>query len=743
MKTALLVHSQKDTAYIPNIRQLLAKQGIDRVITTSSKLSVNAINMRVDNFKADYVLIANMDVVYPIMKDELGRARKIDPEMWAGSMLGWPEGVTVPTMIMLPLHYYHTKPWGMMVMRQHFSKLFTPNNVVRLPEGDEYTEVTSKNWQVCLNILRQATLIAIDIETTEHMHMDMVGYCGRMRDGTPQAFIVEMGTMESIDEDKFKFIRQANNLPQPKVFHNGCYDNQFFARYRVPVRNYTLDTEYLFHCLYAELPRSLAFVSAFYNPIARYWKQMVGKNRVKYCALDCYNTLVSLEYMMMDYPEWAIQNYAQEFPLTTVTLWCNMHGLLVDEEKRQEAKAKAELDVESLQQDWYNMCGGLEVNINSPKQIQALFYGPLRARKVRVKGKVGGTDATTLAKLAEQDAIIARFVEVLLSLRQAKKAISTYYNARLFNGRLLYSYRIDGTETGRLSCNKSSFGWGNKDNESYGAQVQNIPSYLKTALIPDKGYIMGESDKSQSEARCVGYIANDKKLIAALESDEDFYLICGKLFFEITMEEAKPLRQLIKKIIHGSNYMMRENTFIDSVRKDYGIKPLIHAQQMLHRAPDESLFTFVNYLLSLYRGTYDQLPAWYDDTQMQLIISGKLVSQLGWTRVFLGDPRSDAVLRSAVAHAPQNLSVGIINKAFIRLFWQLQVPSNGEFMLLFQVHDSIGYQILKSVGEAKVNWYQSEVQRIMDIEVEFETYKGHPLRIPTDGNLGTCWAECH
>jgi len=364
---------------------------------------------------------------------------------------------------------------------------------------------------------------------------------------------------------------------------------------------------------------------------------------------------------------------------------------------------------------------------------------------VKVKGKTGGTDATTLAKLAEQDAILAKFIESIIELRTLKKAISTYYNARLFNGRLLYSYRPDGTDTGRLSCSKSSFGWGNKKEESYGAQAQNIPPYMKTALIPDKGYILGESDKSQSEARCVGYIANDRKLIAALESDEDFYLLCGNLFFDISMAEAKPLRQLIKKIIHGSNYMMRENTFIDSVRKDYGTAPLLQAQRALERHPQETLFTFANYLLGLYRGTYDKLNPWYKDTQVELITKGRLVSELGWTRVFFGDPKSDNTLRAAVAHVPQNLSVAIINAAFIRIFWQLQVPSNGEFMLVAQVHDSIVYQIKRNTTENtdRESYYQNKVKEIMDIPVEFTTYRGHPLRIPTDGNLGECWADCH
>jgi len=737
MKSVLLVHDAKDVAFVGNIRHMLASFGIQRVTATSAVASATAINTRASLSNAHYVLISSVKAMASIVGGELTRATQINPEMWAGSVLDWKDGLDSPTMLMLPLHYIYSKSWGEMVIKQHLTKFFTPHSIQRLPSDRTYKLVTQENAAEALDDLSRCALLAIDIETVNHITMDMVGYCGETLDGEIVSYIVNLGS--EIDEARMQFVQDANANSAVKVFHNGTYDNQFFARYHAPVNNYLMDTEYFFYSIYAELPKTLAFVSGFYNPIARYWKQMVDVDRAKYCALDCYNTLISAKLMMEQAPDYAWKNYAMLFPLTTVVLYFAMHGLKVDEPKLKGMQQKAEQELEDLTKEFHAMCGGEPVNYSSPKQIKALLYDVLGARAVNVKGVVRGTDATTLAAISEQHPLLERFVSVLTKLRKTRKAISTYYKAPLMNGRLLYSYRIDGTETGRLSCSKSNFGWGNKNTESYGAQAQNIPPYMKEALIPDEGYTLGESDKSQAEARCVGYIAKEPKLVAALESEDDFYLICGNLFFNVSFEEAKPLRQLIKKIIHGSNYCMGAETFIDAVRKDFGTKILRDAQVILKRPKKETLVTFASYLLSLYRKTYDRLPEWYDETQVSLITTGMLVSQLGWTRRFFGNPASNVTLRAAVAHAPQNLSVAVINKALIRAFWQLQVPSNGEFMLICQVHDSIVYQAVHE----KAEYYKQALNTIMDIPVEFKHSPDHPMRIPTDGNLGTCWKECH
>jgi len=736
MVTVLIVHEPRDKNFIGPIRQCLSKLGVDRVLTTPSSLDAAGINLRAMQFKANYIFIANMASVQKI----LTLPKPANAEEWAGTKLNWEDGFDLPTMICLPLYYWHGKSWGSFVMEHHFRKFLLSKGgegFESLDYANPYVLVDKSNAASCLAEMSTAIRMAIDIETTKHIHLIMVGYCARLANGSLRAYIVDI--REDITIEQMEFIRAANLTTCPKIFHNGTYDNQYFARWRAPVRNYILDTEYLFYAMYTELPRSLAFVAAFYSPVARFWKGMSTTNMAKYCALDCFNTLTACEIMLEDYPAYALVNYAKVFQLITPALFVAMHGLNINPIVLLTAEEKATTDLASQQAELNTMCG-IEVNVNSPNQMKALLYGVLAARKCRVKGKIGGTDETTLAKLAEQHPLVRRFTDLIIAIRGNRKAISTYYSARLFHGRLLYSYRVDGTETNRLACKKSNFGWGNKKEESYGAQVQNIPGYMKEATIPDPGYAMGECDKSQAEARCTAYLANDKKLVAALEGEDDFYVTCGMLFFEIPYETVLPMRQLVKKIIHGSNYMMGPDTFIDSVRKDYGTAVLYDAMKTLNRDPTETLVTFAAYLLDLYRSTYDRLPEWYKETKLALILKGELTSPLGAKRIFFGDPNSDNTLRAAVAHQPQNLSVDTINQAFVRAFWKIQIPSKGEFKLIAQVHDSIVYQCILG----KEQFYQDKLKAVMAIEVAFpETSPTHPMSIPVDGGYGACWKVCH
>src|SRR5207344_225739 len=93
-----------------------------------------------------------------------------------------------------------------------------------------------------------------------------------------------------------------------------------------------------------------------------------------------------------------------------------------------------------------------------------------------------------------------------------------------------------------------------------------------------------------------------------------------------------------------------------------------------------------------YSATYPKVKGlFYTSIVKRITLSGKLVSALGWTRRFFGSPaKNKRDLNSAVAHEPQNLSVGIVNKEFFNI-WYAQVYGElqGKYRLKAQIHDSI------------------------------------------------------
>jgi DNA polymerase I-like protein with 3'-5' exonuclease and polymerase domains len=479
--------------------------------------------------------------------------------------------------------------------------------------------------------------------------------------------------------------------------------------------------------------------------------------------LDCYNTLLATLALLEEFAAnpYAVRNYQEKFPLTTPAIWSAMHGFAVDTEIKDAARRADDEERATMQADLNVMCGGdIELNVASPLQVKNLLYGVLGARPIRGKGrdktgkpKTGTTDELTLSKISTQHPIIRVYCELVTAIRKKRKAIGTYYDALLlrvpnnctkagYTDRLLWSYRIDGTKSERLSCKQSNFG--PNDDSSYGAQVQNVPRYLKEALTADEGYTMFAKDYKQSEARCVAYLSDDKELIRAFEEsdltdDGDFYNECGWMFFGIPAESVpKALRnKVIKKIIHGSNYMMKGQTFVDNAGAQ-NLADSMHTLSIMEpRIAKMSILRFGNYLLGLYHKAYPNVREWYKSITVMLRTGAVYESLLGYTHRHFDDPYSDTTLRFAVSLQPQNLSVHLINRSVVRIFWEIQVQSNGEFKYIAQVHD----ENLQQCRVGTEDKYEAMVEAIMHQPVKFPT--GETMAIPMDGNRGKNWMECH
>jgi DNA polymerase I-like protein with 3'-5' exonuclease and polymerase domains len=258
-------------------------------------------------------------------------------------------------------------------------------------------------------------------------------------------------------------------------------------------------------------------------------------------------------------------------------------------------------------------------------------------------------------------------------------------------------------------------------------------------LIADEGFEMGEIDNSQSEARCTAYLSQDLKLIAALEDPEkDFYTTLGWLFFQIPYEQVtKEFRnKILKKIVHGTNYMMGAQTFIENA----GAQNLLEASASLGtkislsnkvQAGYISLKQFAQKLLDSYHVPFFRVREWYLEIKSEIIRTKMLKSPLGHVRYFFGVvEKNHRAFNSAVAHAPQNLSVGVINIGFWKC-WQLVKKHKGEYRLKAQVHDSILAQ-----WRAGRNDIRNEAIAAMNNPVIIH---GRTLRIPTDLKVGNSW----
>jgi DNA polymerase I-like protein with 3'-5' exonuclease and polymerase domains len=191
-----------------------------------------------------------------------------------------------------------------------------------------------------------------------------------------------------------------------------------------------------------------------------------------------------------------------------------------------------------------------------------------------------------------------------------------------------------------------------------------------------------------------------------VESGNDYHSWNIQEFFGISYSDVwdqkagksknKDLRELSKRVNHGANYNMTEYAMLDTM----GPLHVQKAKEILKLPVGWSLLQCCKYLLEQYAKTYIRVKKdWYQSVVVRVETQQRLISAIGWTRYCFGKPRySKPALNSYVAHEPQNLSVSIINRAFYRIWRDLQLHKfAGKFRLKAQIHDEIIFEYLPEI----------------------------------------------
>jgi DNA polymerase I-like protein with 3'-5' exonuclease and polymerase domains len=721
-----------DENYLDSLSRLPALRGCNVATSFMKRETAYEITLicKQKNFEAvicaqpellERILYATPDFIPPPKK------KAITLDDYAGSLLYLPNS-KIPVIVVNPLFHLVQTASGKFLANRYITKITFPDGWFKQTPFT-WSRVTEQSWQEDLERIASATLIACDIETSqEDRAIDLVGYCCRFADGTTHTFVAQFNS-----EWAYDFVRSANATRAPKIFQHGQYDNAYFLRWNCPVVNWRWDTLTLMHCWYSELPKRLDFIASFSLREIRYWKDD-GKSgsvedEMRYNARDCWATLNSFLAMISEVPEYVFANYILEFKMNFPALHAAMEGIKVDKEVFFKVQAEKAAEAEQKLEQLRYVLAAEGFNPRSPVQMKSLF-------QLLGVGHLPDTAAASMLKARAAAPINDLILGIAVDYKKAAKLNSTYLiEEKFWNWRCYYEIDPAGTDTLRAASKESVF-W-------CGLQIQNIPrgDSIKQFMIADDGWELAEADKAQSEARCVGYMSGETKLIDLVESPRDYHAWNAQAFFgvpyELIYEQAtkktldKDLRDLSKRTNHGVNYNMGPDVMLDTM----GPKKVAQAKVKL--GIKGSLRTVCQYLLERYEATYPKVKGLFYDTVVSTINrESKLVSALGWTRYFFAKPSkaNKPALNAAVAHGPQNLSVSIINEEWFEI-WAASVYGDlrGLVRIKAQIHDSILFQY--PAGRKEI---AEEVCSRMNTAVEVKGADGvtRTMVIPSDLKCG-------
>lgn len=614
-----------------------------------------------------------------------------------------------------PLEQCVTVPYGKFLLERYVSKLTTPSKWLTVPEFKWRIIKSAEDMRVAQDFLEGSTLISVDIETFKSpLSIRCIGYTGLQvsdrGDLETFSFVLPLTHLHHLE-----WMRTLNSIKVPKALQNGKYDHSYLARYNSPVWGWYWDTATMMHCWYCELPKDLASLQAFFVREAAYWKDLSDSSDLEtyylYNARDTWATALVVWAWINEAPDWAKQNYLQEFPINFPAHLCEMQGIPRDQTRLEQARAEIDAAIESKMTSLNRCLGTTAFNVNSPLHMKALL-------RVLGCGNMESADDKNLAKAAFKHPLNARIIDYirgvpksdnpdLAGIRALRKIKSTYLRtdeditktsqggAKEFNGKILFSLIPHGTDSGRLASREHHF-W-------CGLQLQNMPSgkLVKQTLRAPEGFYFGEADLEQAETRDTAYITGDTALINAINSGRDFHSVNTSAFFGVPYESVyddglrkvinKALRNLAKRVNHGANYNMGPDVMVDTM----GEKMIYEAATLLKLPKHLSAREIAAYLLDRFAKTYPVVRHDYQEWVVATVVTThKLVGATGWTRYCFGDPRkSKPTLNSYIAHNPQSLNAMVLNKAFMRVFYDIAMhPEHSQhFRMVGQIHDSIPF----------------------------------------------------
>ena len=390
-----------------------------------------------------------------------------------------------------------------------------------------------------------------------------------------------------------------------------------------------------------------------------------------------------------------------EMPVAATLTVMEDAGIAVDDTVLQARQTELDARVTHAAEGAYT-AAGRELNLSSPKQLQAVLFDELKMPKTR-KTKTGyTTDADALAGLYAKTS--HPFLEHLLEHRDAIKLRQTVEGLRKAiqaDGRIHTTFQQTIAATGRLSSSDPN--------------LQNIPARHEEGMRIREAFTVGEAyeclmtaDYSQIEMRIMAHLSADQALIEAFRSGEDLHRYVAALVHGIGVEDVTAQqRSHVKAMSYGLAYGL--STF--GLARQLGIDNAEAAD-----------------LRNAYFARFGKVHDYLESVVEQARRDGYTETMFGRRR-YLPDLTSDNRQRREMAeraalNAPiQGSAADIVKKAMIDVDSALREQALTSRILL-QIHDELLIEVAPGEAEAVESLLKEQMGGAAELSVPLDVAVG-------------------
>lgn len=395
-----------------------------------------------------------------------------------------------------------------------------------------------------------------------------------------------------------------------------------------------------------------------------------------------------------------------ELPLASVLAEMELAGVLIDPGALDGLGGQMQIELAALEAKARRIVGH-DINLASPKQLEAVLFDELKLRSQR-KTKTGrSTDADVLEALSDDHELPG----VVLEHRAIAKLKGTYVDALP---------RIVHPETGRIHTRWSQTVAATGRISSQDPNLQNIPvrtslgKMIRRAFIAPPGSVILSADYSQIELRLLAHLSKDPVLVDAFKAGQDVHVRTAMEIFGVPAEGVTDeMRRRSKTINFGVIYGMGES----ALAKRLGI-PRVEAAR------------FIDAYFQRYRGVHDFM----ERTMTEARRTESVHTLLGRRRLLPDLRSSDRMRRAQAERIAQNTPIqgtaaDLLKLAMVRLARPV-VP--GARMVL-TVHDELAFEVPKDAVKEAAAKVREAMETVFPLDVPLVVDIGH----------GPSWADAH
>ncbi|MGO4956407.1 DNA polymerase I [Luteococcus sp. Sow4_B9] len=390
-----------------------------------------------------------------------------------------------------------------------------------------------------------------------------------------------------------------------------------------------------------------------------------------------------------------------ELPLQTTLARMERTGIAVDVDHLETLRKDFDSRVLAAQEAAYEVIGK-QINLGSPKQLQAVLFEDLQMPKTRKTKSGWTTDAEALEGLYAKTG--NAFLEHLLAHRDAirlRQTVDGLLKSVSDDGRIHTTYMQTIAATGRLS--------------STDPNLQNIPIRTEAGRRIREAFVVGEgfdslltADYSQIEMRIMAHVSGDQQLIEAFRSGMDFHSVTAAKVFDVPADEVSgEQRARIKAMNYGLAY---------------GLSAFGLANQ-LGIANSDAKALMEEYFAS-FGGVRDYLQSVVAEAR-----------RTGYTETLLGRrrhlpdlnssnrQRRDMAERMALNAPIQGSAADMIKVAMLDVE-QALLRQGLSSRILLQVHDELVLEVAPGEGEQVESLVRDKMGQAMDLDVPLDVSVG-------------------